>query len=194
MTQRIINNAGAISFDRDLTVAQTISASRRLKFFRQGPIQSILEVRMNVITQDEYRQILAALSQDLAGPYTLTLPAVVVGTEVEDVTVNGADTGGSTVDLEKVGTSGTTVLPLGTRIKFDGHDRSYVVTETEQSNASGHFSVTLDQPHPSLTDGTVVEVGAGIEFSMYLIERPRASQGPTGLVAHDGPFIFAEVV
>ena len=73
MTQIIVDNAAAISLDRDLTVAQTQSQSRQLKWFRKGPIQTIAEVQMNVVRRDTYQQVLASLSADILGPYTCLL-------------------------------------------------------------------------------------------------------------------------
>ena len=49
MTQIVIDNAAAISLDRELSAAQTISQSRQLKWFRKGPIQTIAEVQMNIV-------------------------------------------------------------------------------------------------------------------------------------------------
>ena len=55
MTQLIINNAGAISFDRDLTVATTTAADRELKWFRKGPIQCVAEVELNAMRRETYQ-------------------------------------------------------------------------------------------------------------------------------------------
>ena len=89
MTQLIVNNAGAISFDRDLTVATTTAADRELKWFRKGPIQSVAEVELNPMRRETYQQILGSISAGVLGPYDLTFPKEVVGdTHTGNIAVN----------------------------------------------------------------------------------------------------------
>lgn len=197
MTQAIINNAAAISYDRDATVAQSISISRNLKWFRKGPIQSLLEVQMNVVTREVYQPILATLSGSLVGPYTMTLPAEVVGTTVtENVTVPTANQVGNQITvLFASSISGTGGYTAGTIVQFPGDTRTYVLTADAAVQSDRTAVLFLDQPvavSPPTT-GTL-SVGSGINFSFNLINRPRAAFGPTGLVNHDGSFVFAEVV
>lgn len=197
MTQAIIDNAAAISFDRDATVAQTVSASRNLKWFRKGPIQSLLEVQMNVVTRGVYQPILGVTSGSLVGPYTLQLPSEVVGVPVsEPVVVNVAGQAGNQITaMWQSSRSGNGGYTQGSIIQFSNHSQTYALTADVVLDSLGIGTFFLDQPiaeSPTLT--TTVVTGSAIQFSMNLINRPRASFGPTGLVNHDGPFVFAEVV
>ena len=195
MTQAIIDNAAAISFDRDTTIAQTISPSRNLKYFRKGPIQGIVQVQMNVITRATYQPILAALSSSLVGPYTMTLPSEVVGSNVfpTSALIMGAGQTGSNLIVDGM-TSGQ-IVPAGTLFAVVGANGSYVTTANATVNSSGVVTLPLDQPIiNSPADNVRLASGSGISLPYYLIERPRASFGPTGLVNHDGAFVFAEIL
>ena len=192
MTQIIIDNAAAISFDRDLTVAQTQSQSRQLKWFRKGPVQSILEVQMNVVRRDVYQQVLAAFSNDILGPYTLQLPEEVVGSAITaQVRPSSANQSGNTLIV--TGPASTTPILAGSIIQFPNHTETYVATADVVLSGVGTGTLSLDQPlfiSPATTGD--IRAGSDVQFSMNLINRPRASFGPTGLVNHDGPFLFAE--
>ena len=193
MTQAIITNAAAVSFDRDLTVATTTAANRELTYFRKGPIQSVAEVNLNAMRRETYQGILGDLSNNILGPYNLTFPAEVVGSaHVGTVMVSIADQVGSTINV--VTAAGNLSIPRGTIVKFAGVDLSYVTTQTAAITTTAG-ALNLDQPvasSPALN--AVVSSGSGITFSMHMVQRPRASFGPTGIVVHDGPFRFVEVV
>ena len=196
MSQLIIDNAAAISFDRDVTVAQSISQSRNVQWFRKGPIQSILEVQCNVITADVYRQIKADLSANLVGPYTINLPVEVVGEGFSGaaLTVNGSGQVDDTLNVSHSGGSPTTIM-AGTHVEINGQEGSYIVTQDVTIPANGNGVLTLDQPIIRATGGGEgIFSGVDINFQFNLIDRPRASQGPTGLVNFDGAFLFAEVM
>ena len=192
MTQIIIDNAAAISFDRDLTVAQTQSQSRQLKWFRKGPVQSILEVQMNVVRRDVYQQVLATLSDDILGPYSLRLPEEVVGSGIA-AQVRPTTSSASGNSLTVTGPATTTPILAGAIIQFPNHTETYVATADVTLNGVGTGALTLDQPlFVSPASSGDIRVGSDVQFSMNLINRPRASFGPTGLVNHDGAFLFAE--
>ena len=194
MTQAIVNNAAAISFDRDLTVAQTLSQSRRLKWFRKGPIQAIAEVQMNVMRRETYQSIIAILAQDILGPYTLSFPEEVVGSPITaSVSPSVANQSGNTVMVS--GPATTTPILAGSIIQFPNHTESYMVTSDLTLDGVGDGTLRLDQPlFSSPAVGEDIRAGTDVMFSMNLINRPRASFGPTGLVNHDGPFLFAEAL
>ena len=192
MTQIIVDNAAAISLDRDLTVAQTQSQSRQLKWFRKGPIQTIAEVQMNVVRRDTYQQVLAILSADILGPYTLTFPEEVVGARITaQVRPSAANQIGTSVVVS--GPATTTPILAGSIVQFPSHSQTYVATADVTLDGTGAGVIRLDQPlFTSPAVGDDVRVGSDVMFAMNLINRPRASFGPTGLVNHDGPFLFAE--
>ena len=193
MTQAIIDNAGAISFDRDLTLATTTAANRRLTSFRKGPIQAVAEVGINAMRRETYQAILGDLSNNIVGPYDITFPKEVVGAAHPNViTVNiGAQTGSS---ITVRASTGSITLEKGTLVKFANIPLTYVLTsDATVTTTSG--VLMLDQPLASSPAASaVVSSGSGITFQMYLTQRPRASFGPTGIVIHDGPFRFVEVV
>lgn len=192
MTQRIIDNAGAISLDRDLTAAQTVSQSRQLKWFRKGPIQTIAEVQLNVIVPETYRLIRAELSGSLIGPYNLTFPSVVVG---DPITASvRPTTGNQTGDSVAVtGPATTTPILAGSIIQFPNHTQTYVATADVALDGVGEGVINLDQPlFRAPSTSLDIRVGSDIVFRMNLLNRPRASFGPTGLVNHDGAFLFSE--
>ena len=192
MTQLIIDNAAAISLDRELSAAQTVSQSRQLKWFRKGPIQTVSEIQMNVIVPETYRLIRASLSDTLIGPYDLTFPSVVVGDPITaSVRPRVGNQSGNSVTV--TGPATTTPILAGSLIQFPNHTQSYVVTDDVTLNGVGEGVIMLDQPlfrDPSTAQD--VRVGSDIVFRTNLVNRPRASFGPTGLVNHDGPFLFAE--
>ena len=194
MTQAIVNNAAAISFDRDLTVAQTSSQSRRLKWFRKGPIQAIAEVQMNVMRRETYQPILSVLTRDILGPYTLTFPEEVVGSGITaSVSPDVDNQMGNSVTV--TGPATTTPILAGSIIQFPNQSQTYVATADLTLDGIGNGTLMLDQPlfiSPNM--GEDIRVGTDVMFSMNLINRPRASFGPTGLVNHDGPFLFAEAL
>lgn len=198
MSQLIIDNAAAISLDRDLTVAQSVSASRRLQWFRKGPIQTIAEVQLNVLQRFNYQPILGSLSGNIIGPYTLQFPAEVVGSPVqEQVTVSVGGQGGNSITVTfataREGNGGYTA---GTILQFPNHTQTYVLTADAIVSGSGTASLALDQPlFVATTANDILRTGTDVMFSMNLINRPRASFGPGAhLVNHDGPFIYSEVV
>ena len=192
MTQIIVDNAAAISLDRDLTVAQTQSQSRQLKWFRKGPIQTIAEVQMNVVRRDTYQQVLASLSADILGPYTLTFPEEVVGSRITtQVRPSAANQSGNALLVS--GPASTTPIRAGSVIQFPNHTETYIALEDVVLGGTGTGSLRLDQPlfqSPAMDED--IRVGSDVQYAMHLINRPRASFGPTGLVNHDGPFLFAE--
>ena len=194
MTQAIVNNAAAISFDRDLTVAQTLSQSRRLKWFRKGPIQAIAEVQMNVMRRETYQSILAALTANILGPYTLTFPEEVVGVPITaSVSPNAPNQVGTSISVS--GPATTTPILAGTIIQFPNHSQTYISTTDVTLDGVGDGLIILDQPlfsSPIMDED--IRGGTDVMFSMHLVNRPRASFGPTGLVNHDGPFLFAEAL
>ena len=192
MTQAIINNAAAISFDREGTFAVSASQSRRIKYSRKGPIQSGATVQMNVVQPSVYRAIFGAIEAGKLGPYTLQFPTEAVGPRfASTVSVRGAGQSGNTIVIDTAPGFQESIV-AGTIVKFANVRGSYVIVADAQVTSSG-VSVTLDQPLlESPVDNAIVTAGADIEFPMYLIERPRASQGPTGLVNHDGSFVFVE--
>ncbi len=194
MSQIIIDNAAAISLDRDLTVSSTTSQSRRLKYFRKGPFQTRAEIQMNVVKRSIYQALQSVLSDQLLGPYNIKFPAEVVGdASPHTITVNGASQTGNSVSISSVGN--TTVIAAGAHVHFEGVTTSFVATNDVTTDSSGIATVNLDQPLPSSpTNAGDVDVGADITFNMYVIERPRASFGTTGLVNHDGSFIMVENV
>ena len=196
MSQSIIDNAAAISFNRDLTLNTTISQSRQLKSFRKGPIQSVAEVEMNVVRRSVFQGILASYSADIVGPYDLTFPAEVVGAPFPTgiaMTVNGASQTDNTINVNKTGTAAYTIL-AGTHIKFADVAGSYIATaDVVFAGGTQTGTITLDQPVVGApANAASVTIGSDITFKMYLTERPRASFGPTGLVNHDGAFVFTE--
>ena len=198
MSQTIIDNAAAISFNRDLTVNTTVSQSRQLKYFRKGPIQSVAEVEMNVVRRSVYQGVLASYSDDKLGPYDLTFPAEVVGQPFPTgigFTVNGANQSDNTLNVTKTGTAAYTVL-AGTHIKLSDDTGSYIVSaDVAFAAGTANGTLTLDQPlFVNSTDNDTITAGADITFSMHMVERPRVSFGPTGLVNHDGAFRFVEVM
>ena len=128
-------------------------------------------------------------------PYALALPFQVVGGTPFRATarVMGASQTGTSVMVD--GLMENDVIPAGTWMGFGGVNGTYVVIANATANASGQATLTLDQPIiQSPADNAVVTAGDGLSVPYHLIERPRASFGPTGLVNHDGPFIFAEVL
>ena len=203
MTQTIVDNAAQISFDRDLTVAQTTSASRNIKWFRKGPIQSIFQVQLNPVIGTTYRTILGSLSDNLVGTYTLSFPEEAVGPPLrglpDDAVTNRITTRGtpSGVTLTIQGVAALNgmgaVLTPGQVIKIDGVLGSYIVLNSVNIGSSGEGSITLDQPLFSTPQaGSRIRVGPEINFDVNLVNRPRAGFGPTGIVTHSGPFIFSE--
>ena len=194
MTQAIVDNAAAISFDRDLTVAQTQSQSRRLKWFRKGPVQAIAEIQMNVMRRETYQPILAILTGSILGPYTITFPEEVVGSRITaSVSPTTANQSGTVINVS--GPASTTPILAGTIIQFPNHSQTYVVTSDLVLDGVGDGMLRLDQPvfqAPAMA--VAIRAGTDVQFSMRLINRPRASFGPTGLVNHDGPFLFAEAL
>ena len=192
MTQAIITNAAAVSFDRDLTVATTTAANRELTYFRKGPIQSVAEVNLNATRRETYQGILGDLSNNILGPYNLTFPAEVVGaSHVGTITVNVAAQTGSAISVIA---SENVTLKKGTMVRFANVPLTYVLT-ADATVTTTNGTLLLDQPVASSPAGAAaVTSGSGITFNMYLTQRPRASFGPTGIVVHDGPFRFVEVV
>lgn len=192
MTQIVIDNAAAISLDRELSAAQTISQSRQLKWFRKGPIQTIAEVQMNIVVAETYRLLRASLSDTLIGPYDLQFPEEVVGAPITaQVRPSVANQTGDSVTV--TGPATTTPILAGSLVQFPNHTQSYVVTNDVVIDGVGAGVMNLDQPlfrAPSTVQD--VRVGSSIVFRMNLLNRPRASFGPTGLVNHDGAFLFAE--
>ena len=127
MTQAIVDNAAAISFDRDLTVAQTSSQSRRLKWFRKGPVQAIAEVQMNVMRRETYQPILSVVTRNILGPYTLSFPEEVVGSSITaQVRPSIANQSGSSILV--TGPASTTPILAGSIIQFPNHTQTYVAT------------------------------------------------------------------
>ena len=201
MSQLVIDNAAAVSFDRDLTVAQTISASRNLKTFRKGPIQGLLEVQMTVMTRATYQPILGSIANGLQGPYDIRLLPEIVGADLivgtnAAIRVRGANQSSTSINILVANITGLTSIPAGTIVRFAGVNGSYVVTaDAPVASGTGNATIRLDQPLISTpADNAVISTNSGITFSMYLLDRPRASFGPTGLVSHSGPFVYAEVV
>ena len=194
MTQAIVDNAAAISFDRDLTVAQTSSQSRRLKWFRKGPVQAIAEVQMNVMRRETYQPILSVITRNILGPYTLSFPEEVVGSPITaQVRPSTANQSGSSILV--TGPASTTPILAGSIIQFPNHTQTYIATSDVVLDGVGAGTLTLDQPlfsSPATTGD--IRVGTDVQFSMHLTNRPRASFGPTGLVNHDGPFLFTEAL
>ena len=199
MTQLIIDNAAAISFDRDVTTASTTAADRELKWFRKGPIQSVAEVELNPMPRATYMPILAALSKDLLGPYNLKFPKEVVGDPQSGgaLVVVSATLGDTDITLSAPSNDAT--INPGEIIKFRSSSGetlgSYTVIDAPGTIPVGETAeIVLDQPTFVNLAGTTLVHGSDAVFSMYLVSKPRASFGPTGLVAHDGPFRFVEVV
>ena len=192
MTQAILTNAAAISFDRDLTVATTTAANRELTYFRKGPIQSVAEVTINAMRRETYQGILGDLSSSILGPYNLQFMEETVGpAHVGTITVNVAAQTGSAISVVA---SENVTLKKGTLVRFANVPLTYVLT-SDATITTTAGTLMLDQPVASSPAGSaVVSSGSGITFSMYLTQRPRASFGPTGIVVHDGPFRFVEVV
>ena len=194
MTQAIVDNAAAISFDRDLTVAQTQSQSRRLKWFRKGPVQAIAEIQMNVMRRETYQPILSVLTRDILGPYVLSFPEEVIGAGITaSVRPSVANQTGASLTVD--GPSSTTPIVAGSIIQFPNHSQTYIAVADVVLDGTGEGALMLDQPlfqSPAI-DGDI-RVGIDVQFSMNLVNRPRASFGPTGLVNHDGPFLFAEAL
>ena len=193
MTQAILTNAAAISFDRDLTVATTTAANRELTYFRKGPIQSVAEVSINAMRRETYQGILGDLSNNILGPYDLQFMEETVGpTHTGTITVNAGAQTGSSVSVRA--SAGSMTLKKGTMVRFANVPLTYVLTsDATVSTTAG--TLMLDQPLASSpVAASTVTSGSGITFSMYLTQRPRASFGPTGIVVHDGPFRFVEVV
>ena len=203
MTQAIINNAAAISFNRDLTIATTTAANRSLKWFRKGPIQSVLEVNLNAMRIEDWTPIETQLSSALVGPYALTLPKEVVGSAFtgSDQLMYAAsgDFHQGVLDIRTASTYDNDVtVPAGTLVRVPGLALTYRVTQTVTVSAN-HQTVSpvfTDQPtvDDTLTDDVTLQINSGIQFQMYLVSKPRTSFGPTGLVVQDGPFRFVEVV
>ena len=192
MTQLIVDNAAAISFDRDVTAAQTVSQSRQLKWFRKGPIQTVVEIQMNIVVPETYQAIRGALSGSLLGPYNLQFPSEVVGNPIT-VQVRPNGVGQTSNAVAVTGPATTTPIIAGNIIQFPNHTQTYVVTEDLTLDGVGEGILRIDQPlfqAPSIAQD--IRVGSDIVFRMNLTNRPRASFGPTGLVNHDGPFLFAE--
>ena len=195
MTQKIVDNAGAISIDTDVTVAQTISNGRSLKWFRKGPHQWIAEVQINVVSGDVYRGINASLQSTLVGPYTLKFPVEVTGApSTHTVTVSGAGQTGDTINVSSTSHEAT-IFTAGQLVQFNNNTQVFIVKSDVVTNSSGAAVVNLNYPLPTApAASSSVVSGNNCVFSMNLIAKPRASFGPTGLVNHDGPFRFAEVV
>ena len=194
MTQKVIDNAAAISLDTETTIAQTISNGRKLKWFRKGPIQWISEVQMNVMFQETYREILGSIQANLLGPYDIKFPKEVTGAASSfTITVNGGSQTGTTVNITS--TPSTVVLKAGSCIQFNANTQVFVCTTDVSTNASGEAEVTLNYPlSSSPAAASTVLTGNNCVFKMHLVDKPTASFGPTGLVNHDGPFRFAEEV
>ena len=192
MTQAIINNAGSIALNPDVTLATTTSQSRRTKFFRRGPFQMTLNVGMNPVRYSVYRSITGILSSSLIGPYSLTLPSEVVGEAPSDtITINGGSQTGNTVDITS--TASTTVLEQGDFLKLPGVVGTYIVADDVTTDAAGDATVNLNQPmFSSPTDATEVDVNDNITFSMLLIDNPEATQDPSGIVFFSNAFVFVE--
>ena len=193
MTQAIIDNAAAISLDGELTLSTSVSNARNLQFFRQGPVQFVAEVQLNVLTADQYEPIRGAVSNGLLGPYNLQFPEEVAGTpSIHTVTVDGANQSGSVVNISSVSTN-VRVFRAGQLVQFPGTSEVHIATSDAVTNGIGNGVVNLNYPLSAVTtDGATILSGNDCVFSMYLINRGRASFGPTGLVNHDGPFQFVE--
>ena len=194
MTQAIIDNAAAIQLDRDLTVAITQSQSRSTKSFRRGPIQTTVEVNMNVVLGSVWKPILGALSASKLGPYTITFPDEVTGAaSTHAITVSGATQTGTSVTVSS--TANASILNAGDFIQFPGLTNVFVVTANVSTNASGNATVPIDYPLPSSpTNSGTIRTGDACQFRMLMIDRPSTSYGPTGLVAQGGSFRFIEEV
>ena len=110
---------------------------------------------------------------------------------VGTITVNVAAQTGSAISVVA---SENVTLKKGTLVRFANVPLTYVLT-SDATITTTAGTLMLDQPVASSPAGSaVVSSGSGITFSMYLTQRPRASFGPTGIVVHDGPFRFVEVV
>ena len=196
MTQVIVDNAAAISLDRDVTVGQTISNSRNLKWFRKGPFQTVAQIQLNVITRGIYNQIIATQAGNIIGPYNMQFLSEVVDTPlIRAPMVRGAGQSGASIniDFDTDLNIGDVAVAAGTWIQFPSHSQTYIVTANALATTSRNATIVLDQPvHQTVIDNEVIRSGSEIIFSMYLVNKPRASFGPTGLINHDGPFTFVE--
>ena len=192
MSQIVIDNAAAISLDRELTIASSTSHNRQLKYFRKGPIQTVAEVQMNVVVRSTYQSLLATISQNILGPYQITFPEEVIGVGVasgDEVTVAVAQSGRV---INVTGNTLTTPIRAGSYVQIPGFTQVFTVTSDVVIDGAGNGVIQIDYPLPSTSATGMVNAGTDCTLQMHMIERPRASFGPTGLVNFDGSFVFAE--
>jgi hypothetical protein len=135
--------------NRPTSTAYTLSGKRSTKLF--GAQYFTLAVEMPFMKQNEFQEYYSFLVAQKGGfeTFTFEYPLDNQGADKDqtDILVNTSQSAGdNTIAMDGFSVSTSNVLKAGDLIKFNGHDKVYMVTADASSGTLGESTVTIEPP------------------------------------------------
>jgi len=138
-----------LSSNRPNNTAYTLSGKRSVKQFAAQYFS--FNVQLPPMNQSDFQEFYAFLVKQKGSfeSFTFQYPLSNLGADKNNasVAVNGVHTvGDSTIAMDGFTVSTDDVFKAGDLIKFNGHDKVYMVTGDANSNASGQATISIEPP------------------------------------------------
>ena len=159
--------------NRPNNTAYTLSGKRSVKQFAAQYFS--FSVQMPPMKQSDFQQYYAFLIKQKGSfeDFTFEYPLDNLGVDKgqTDILANGLHAiGDSTIAMDGFSVSTDDVLKGGDLIKFNGHDKVYMVTGDANSNASGQATVSIEPPlQTALANNEAVTVNKP-SFTVALVQ------------------------
>ena len=157
-------NPKAISFssNRPNSISYTLSGKRSVRQFASQYFS--FSVAMPPLNQTQFQEYYAFLVSQKGAftPFNIEYPLNNQGPDKNSssvVTRSIHSAGATTVAVDGLTASTNDVIKAGDLIKFNGHDKVYLVTGDVNSNGSGQGSINIEPPlQASTTDNEAVDL------------------------------------
>ena len=155
-------SAVTIKSNRPNVTAYTLSGKRSVRQFASQYFS--MTINMPAMTQSQYQEYHAFLVSKKGGfsTFTIDYPIANNGADKNSSTVLTRTThsiGATSIQVDGLTASTNDVVKAGDLIKFNGHNKVYMVTGDVNSNSSGQSTINIEPPLQSaLTDNEAIDL------------------------------------